>query len=397
MTAGFERYYWQQRELERALIGFRSIDDTWSSISKAFQSEIARPDMLRVQFTLPPDFLATTALIRQQLDALPKFDSLGLLSSLHSATFEAIRQDQKFIEELARSMTQASIPDPVAMRPMLDSLVSVEAIMGLGSIGKEWIDIALQPHRAFHDFAKLQLDLAANESILARQHRIALLNPSMQMLESITRGLDLAAIMRPASEEIWIGPTPDINVFRALATEVAAYDYEQQDVDAGSAVDNSCSNQIVQLGASIVQLVFNLNVESEREGGHPVFKPTTKTMMAFAIIPSRVAQDADSFAAVVDQLYFLLYEGSGDAKRLTALKDRSALEGLWRLKQLRLGFRHDHDHGDASATKVKHLKVGEAYQAYTGQVIPRTDADWMAAQLALYEDLLGMLQGIWLR
>jgi len=57
-----------------------------------------------------------------------------------------------------------------------------------------------------------------------------------------------------------------------------------------------------------------LNTEAEREGRSPVFKPTTKNLYACGRIPVCVATEDSTFNYVVDQLYFLLYEGSGSSK-----------------------------------------------------------------------------------
>ena len=65
----------------------------------------------------------------------------------------------------------------------------------------------------------------------------------------------------------------------------------------------------------------------------------------------------------MDTLYFLIYEGSGNAKRLTELMTDEELTTVWWIKTLRTSIRHDVDHGDERKSKRKHLEIGEVYSA----------------------------------
>jgi len=395
MTSGFERFFWQQRELERALHGMRPMIEAWNSIPRSVLDSVAKLDLLRDQFTLPSDYLASTSRILDGLAQRPTIESLGLLNNMSSPAVEALQLQQTKIAELARSLARPALDIQAALRPMLDSLASTEALLGLERFNKRWVDVALQPQLAFQEFAKKHLSLAATASEVAKQNRLGLLDSSAHLLESITKGLDLAAIMRPTAEELWIGSIPDVNVYHTLDGELELLDLEETAIDTDSAVEETRSGMIADLGARLVHLVYNLNVESEREGQPPVFKPTTTALMACAVIPSRVAFDEASFAEIIDHLFFLLYEGSGSAKRLTARRDESELGALWRLKHLRLGARHDLGHGTEPDAKKKNRQVAEAYLALVGQVVPRSKVDWMTAQLALYRELFDMLEAIW--
>jgi len=395
MTSGFERFFWQQRELERALHGMRPMIEAWNSIPRSVLDSVAKLDLLRDQFTLPSDYLASTSRILDGLAQRPTIESLGLLNNMSSPAVEALQLQQTKIAELARSLARPALDIQAALRPMLDSLASTEALLGLERFNKRWVDVALQPQLAFQEFAKKHLSLAATASEVAKQNRLGLLDSSAHLLESITKGLDLAAIMRPTAEELWIGSIPDVNVYHTLDGELELLDLEETAIDTDSAVEETRSGMIADLGARLVHLVYNLNVESEREGQPPVFKPTTTALMACAVIPSRVAFDEASFAEIIDHLFFLLYEGSGSAKRLTARRDESELGALWRLKHLRLGARHDLGQGTEPDAKKKNRQVAEAYLALVGQVVPRSKVDWMTAQLALYRELFDMLEAIW--
>lgn len=395
MTSGFEHFFWQQRELERALQGIRPLLDALGSIPGSILDSFTKLDLLRDQFTLPTDYLASTARILEGLDLTPAIENLRLLSGLNSAAVETLQRQQVQIEELVRSFTTPAL-DIGATRSMINSLASTEALLGLERLNGPLVEIALQPQLAFQEFAMKHLGLAATASEVVRQNRFLLVDSSAHLLDSITKGLDLAALMRPTSEDLWIGSTPEVNVYRTLDGELEVLDLEEPAIDAESAVGESCSGMITELGARLVQLVYNLNVESEREGQPPVFKPTTKALMACAFIPSSVASDSESFAEITDHLFFLLYEGSGSAKRLTARSDDSKLSGLWRVKHLRLGARHDIEHGTGRDAEKKKRQVGEAYMGLVGRVLPRSKIEWMTAQFELYRELVEMLEQIWL-
>lgn len=369
--------------------------DALDSIPRSTLDSIAKLGLLRDQFTLPTDYLASTSRILEGVALSPAIESLELISGLNSTAIEAFQRQQAQIEELVKSFASQALDIDAILRPMINSLASTEALLELERLNEPLIEIALQPQLAFQEFAKKHLGLAATASEVARQNRFLLIDSSANLLDSITKGLDLAALMRPTSEDLWIGLAPDVNVYHALDDEIEVLDLEEPTIDAESIVAESRPGIIAKLGAQLIQLVYNLNVESEREGQAPVFKPTTKALMACAVIPSRVTCDSESFAEITDHLFFLLYEGSGSAERLTASLDDSKLSGLWRLKHLRLGARHDIDHGTEQVVEKKNRQVGDAYMELVGSVFPRGKTEWMTAQIALYRELIEMLKQIW--
>jgi hypothetical protein len=396
MNSEFERFFWQQRELERALQGMRSIIDTCNSIPQSVFDSLSMLDRLRDQFTLPADYLTSTSKIFDAVAQRPSIESLEILYNMRSPAIEAFQREQARIEELMRSLSTPALDIQKMLRPMLDSLAPTEALLSLERLKRELIDVAIQPQLAYQEFAKKQLNLLAGVSSEIEKHnRLSLLDSSAYLLDSVTRGFELAGLMCPISEELWIGSLPEVNVYNTLEDELEVLDFDQEVIDTESLVEKSQSGMIADFGARIVQLVYNLNIEAEREGQPPLFKPTTKALMACAVIPSRVVHDSASFAEITDHLFFLLYEGSGSANRLITQYDKSKLEALWRLKHLRLGARHDISHGTDQEIEKKNRQVGEAYLALIGQVVPRSKAEWILAQLALYRELSDMLERIW--
>jgi hypothetical protein len=137
-----------------------------------------------------------------------------------------------------------------------------------------------------------------------------------------------------------------------------------------------------------------LNLRSSREGGDPVFTPTIKTLESMSVISTTVVSDETDFGIVIDHLYFLLYEGSGAAKRLVAIAPRALLEPLWMLKHLRTDARHDIEHGDSADILKKRDQIAGAFRQLIDKPVPTSDSDWGSAQLGVYEVLAEMLQRV---
>lgn len=396
MTSEFERFFWQQRELERALQGMRLIIDTCNSIPQSVFDSMSMLDRLRDQFTLPANYLTSTSKIFDAVSQRPAIESLEILYSMRSPAIEVLQREQDRIEQLMKNLSFPALDIQTTLRPILDSLAPTEALLSLELLNRKLVDVALQPQLAYQDFAKKQLYLLTDvSSDIEKLNRLSLLDSSANLLGSVTRGFYLAGLMCPTSVELWIGSLPEVNVYKTLEDELKVLNFEQEAIDTESVVEKSQSGMIADFGAKLIQLVYNLNIEAEREGEPPLFKPTTNALMACAVIPSRVAHDSASFAEITDHLFFLLYEGSGSADRLVTQYDKSKLEALWRLKHLRLGARHDLSHGKDQKIEKKNRQVGEAYRALIGQVIPHSREEWMLAQLALYRELTEMLERIW--
>lgn len=341
MTSEFEKFFWKMQAYERALTGIKSVSDTWSGIPKSVLDRAEMFDRLGNQFTLPPDYLESTSKIHSALVQSPALENFARLNNIHSPVLELFNRKQAQIEVLMRNLSKPSLDIQATIGSMIDSLSSIEALLGQEKLKKEWVDIAIRPQLAFQGFAQKHLYLAGIASEIEKQNRLNLIDSSAHLLGPITKGFDLAVLMNPASNKLRIDSLPEVNVYSILDNEIEVFDFKQETIYADSVVEKTKSGKIAELGARLVQLVYNLNIEAERKGQAPVFKPTTNALMACGIISARVTDDSTSFAELIDYLFFLLYEGSGSAKRLLNLLDKNKLEALWRLKHLRLGARHD--------------------------------------------------------
>lgn len=195
-------------------------------------------------------------------------------------------------------------------------------------------------------------------------------------------------------------PEPDTelssNFFLSLNRHLAWAYRSDTNVRAEEAVGRSLPGKIFRAGLQIGQLVIRINQIAKGQIGEDLFKPTTRNMEAMLVLPTVIAWSGPVFAHVIDYLYFLLYEGSGEARRLLQFTNGGDidLEPMWQLKHLRRMFRHDLDHGKPTEVRKKLLESGAALMSLVGDKWPEKPVHWKSAQLAIYIRLIGMLEGI---
>lgn len=275
---------------------------------------------------------------------------------------------------------------------------STQGLLQTGSWPDELLAAAISQHSAYKEFIHNQLRLSNEASEIARLSRITIVDAAATLLEDMRKGFDFTVLMGAASwgtelQPELASPVP-VNLFQHLAGEIEEVDLEDRQLDAEAVVSESDAALLASRGMRIVKLVYEINLAAKREGAPSIFKPTNAALISCAIIPTNAATDEQGFSDVVDRLYFLLYEGSADAKRLT--EGRSIdLNALWLLKDLRRGFRHDVDHGAKAEAARKNRKIGDAYRLLTGKAAPRLERDWIRAQVGLYKILVEMLESLW--
>ena len=115
--------------------------------------------------------------------------------------------------------------------------------------------------------------------------------------------------------------------------------------------------------ARIGELVEHLNERYAAQKGTDLFKATNRTAQALTKI-HRPIHNFDEYKSLIDNLYFLFHEGTGDrldGQRPEAFKDVSIL---------RTGLRHDVDHGRGGKVRTKQRQIGEAFRKYAGAPSP---------------------------
>jgi hypothetical protein len=394
MNNYLERQFWQLRELQRALDQLQPQMRALDSIPRAVREQLQSLNSIRDRFSLPTDYLIEFGRIRKAVEASGQLYQLKMFARSDSSVIQEVIESQKELEFLSIRIAGCSDLSSPSIR-VLETLSSVEALFETGRLRQEVIAAAIQPQLAYQKFAREQLELAAHASGVAQVERLMIVDAAADLLEEMSKGFELAALMCPADLDVKGAPGRVVNVFTELTQELGTVNLEGEGRGHEHFVSSSKSARVTDRGGGIIRLVYNLNVEAEREGKPPIFKPTSKTLYGCSVIPTYIATDELAFAQIVDHLYFLLYEGSGDATRLTERRSANQFEALWSLKHLRLGFRHDVDHGSHKETEKKNRQVGEVYNSLIGKVAPRSRDDWIQAQIALYDNLTEMLELIW--
>jgi hypothetical protein len=345
-----------------------------------------------------PDFTNFLAPIEQLRNALRAAEPLGaVMREMSESKYGVVRSFEsmdrnilRMAEKLGRDTHLAS----AAIESINKSLAPTEALLRIRDLPGPTVDLMLCPHVAFEDFVS-QLLGAANraDSEIYRVNVLGAVNSASKLLNEMVEISALAAFNIPDMSAAL--SLPDPNVFQILRMELDERGLEDEEFEADDAVRNSLAGQLVDLAQKLVNLVSDLNLDRERNGRQPVFKPTTEGLRAVMVLCTVVATDPDSFGKIVDSLYFLLYEGSAAAERLTDVLADEELGPVWDLKQLRLGLRHDINHGSAKAINNKAKKIGDAYKQLIGRAVPRNRAEWGNAQLELYRSLVGVLGKLW--
>jgi hypothetical protein len=134
-------------------------------------------------------------------------------------------------------------------------------------------------------------------------------------------------------------------------------------LDPAAVAESGLKASIASDAAEIIALVGKLNEQYSAQHGEDLFKATNKTAQAQSNIGKTVA-DFDEYKALIDDLYFLFWEGIGT--RLDGRVPGSFTD----VNSLRTGLQHDVDHGKRKKVKAKKKKIGEVFAKYAGAPSP---------------------------
>jgi len=151
------------------------------------------------------------------------------------------------------------------------------------------------------------------------------------------------------------------------------------------------TSAVTVLAGDVSRLVYDVNEKAASANGIDIFKMTTrssKALKSFAV----ECQNESGFTALVDDLYFLVYEGTGDFNRLPSPPPEFAMD----VKFLRTLIRHDLDHGKDAESAKKRKRAGQVFRKYTGKSALGECGpdDLLAAQLRLLTSLKTMLEAL---
>lgn len=150
---------------------------------------------------------------------------------------------------------------------------------------------------------------------------------------------------------------------------------------AGSGLDD----EIGRLGDSIGSTVTVLNDEYSAIHGKDLVKMTNRTTEALLRLGTPISE-LDDYKQLIDDLYFLLHEGPG-----SRLEEKPQV--FEDISQLRLGLRHDLDHGKPGKVAKKRKNVGTVFSQYAGSPAPQTVApeQFPAIQGSILKNVLSAL------
>jgi hypothetical protein len=344
-----------------------------------------------------PELFKTSQLVRDQLaafDFTERSKTFEALSVGHSKVIQGIVESQQRLETLTKS-AMADLGRALNLNSYVDSiLTSIEASarINLKLDGNLFIP-ALQHVRAFQEFSERQVKALSHEREELGERRVIITNLGGELAEAChtAHGIGIA-LSDDIPQEIYpVAP----NLYGRLNSSLAFTYRSDIKVDTEIAFRRSVPSRIAELGIAIAGLIHRINESVQRSGKPAIFKPTSRCLIACAQLPTLIVRDRDDFAQIVDYLFFLLYEGSGTDKcRLLDIVDDSDLKPLWRVKHLRLDFRHDIEHGKIGDIASKHKKIGAAYEALIGKGSVTERKEWVRAQLRLYEQLYDMLRKV---
>jgi hypothetical protein len=138
-----------------------------------------------------------------------------------------------------------------------------------------------------------------------------------------------------------------------------------------------------------VAKVIQQHIEADSfEGASGIFQGTGKVWAACVDLPFITVRDRATLGDLIDHLYFVFYEGTGEAKRLRAydLMSDSECEFVWKVKHLRTWLRHDVEHGSPSDIRASRRKIFEAIRWFGLTGMPRTADDFQNLQRRLIEE-----------
>lgn len=135
--------------------------------------------------------------------------------------------------------------------------------------------------------------------------------------------------------------------------------------DTAALKESGISGRISELGKLITAHVSRLNTAYSAIHGKDLFKATNKTATAQANMREQIT-NLSQYQTLVDNLYFLFWEGPGD--RLNDAIPQSFID----VNALRTDLQHDVDHGKATNVKTKKKKIGATFQKLGGETSPES-------------------------
>jgi len=157
----------------------------------------------------------------------------------------------------------------------------------------------------------------------------------------------------------------------------------------GVSSDDGAATALERMSEEISSRIYAVNERSCAKSGEDIFKLTNKSARAIKKLAAVCTSDKE-FGEIVDSLYFIVYEGSGDCKRLPSPPPDFAMD----IKFLRTHLRHDLDHGDERAAAKKRRRGASILRKYLGKpsLAECGPDDFSAAHLRILDEFKRTLE-----
>lgn len=391
-----------QRELLKAYdqLPYMRIQDAMShAYIDTIQQRLHSLDYFRSCIGLDQSALDAIRYATQSFSHLSDMEPhLDILRSYDPLIVDQLIQNQRRVADLEinlhNRMSEIDLLTPLPHDRIAEVLARISVLSDFSESYQPTADFALKAACAYQHFADHQLRKALTDSEAVLARRMTITDLAGDFLEDAQTAWELMGRHVDADLTPTLSSPELPNIYKNLNQQLAYLYRDSTDDDPVDSFDRSTAATVSTNAEEIIDLIFDINELVAAEGSAFMFKPTNRGLVSTVKMTTTVADNQTSFAEIVDALYFLLYEGSGDAKRLTEVISQQDLEILWWIKKLRRSFRHDLDHGPESKSRKQHIEIGEVYRQLIGNKRPTCAAQWSEAQVSLYDFSASLLRRV---
>ncbi len=403
----FRKFLDEQRRLEKLLNPFsetimqhQRLLDSMKLSTLDYQRNILEKASVR-------DYLSIAGISNDYLSMQQEIqNNLGSIDSI-TKSLELLKESTKFDSILAAQENLYRLQDQFAQTRNLFQLPSarIESVLAAAEATSRMFSphdffssLTLSSVAEYQSFIEKQYKLIQFDNEIIADRRLQIADLSGGLFELVNASLDIGVALEDheeyQSEEVVDDAIIKSGIYGQVNQHLGFVYSNRYSGKVATSFNNSIPARISCLGYAITEQIYKINSICENNGQTQIFKPTSRTMRACATIPSLIARSEIDFGFLIDHLFFLLYEGTGDSGRLIPIIRESVLAPLWKLKHLRLAARHDIDHGSRKEVEKKRAKIRDAYVSLIAKPFPIKQGDWQKAQLQIYVELDLMLQKI---
>lgn len=170
---------------------------------------------------------------------------------------------------------------------------------------------------------------------------------------------------------------------------------ELNDLELEAQVKDVRSFRAGNAGLWVVELWRHINRAAQLNGRDPIFEPSVEVVGVAARLPLSFAGDETELGELIDGLYKLIFEASGDGRRVRVLAEPHEYETVQDIVVLRHYYRHDQAQGRSlHDSRRKFVRVGDVFERLIGKRLPSSPADWQRVCLGLMRRAEGFLRAI---